>query len=157
MNTMSENDFDVHIEEFNIDFDYEISPEDLMEKIDKASKDMCEDDYDLIIAEGFASWFWLRARYEIPVICINPALYPDEVYENRISDETRKSFWYIQDTRNQRTTYIACLINDDELYDPSEDFDNERIFETDIEINNEEFWNKDSELFKAIDYVLDES
>lgn len=153
--TMTDNGFDVDIEEFSVDFDYEISPEDLMKKVDSCSKDVCEADYDCIVAEGLSAWFWMLARYEMPVVCINPALYPDEVYADHISNEVRKLFWYVQDSRNQRTTYVACVTNNDELNDPSEDFGAERVFQTDVSVGNEEFWNSESELMKAIQLVLE--
>ena len=127
----------------------------MMKQIDSRSKQTCEDDYDCIIAEGLSAWFWLQARYEMPVVCINPALYPDEVYEDRISQEARKSFWYIQDTRGLRTSYIACVTNGDELSDPDEDFGAERVFQTDVSITDEDFWAGDSELMKAVELVLE--
>ena len=154
-NAMSQNSIDAKIEELAVDFDYDVCPEYIMKKVDEQSKEMCEDDYDCIIAEGLSAWFWLQARYEMPVVCINPALYPSEVYEDSISQETCKQFWYVQDTRGLRQTYIACVTNNDMLDDPREDFDSERVFQTDVSVGDEEFWSEDSELMKAIDLVLE--
>lgn len=41
------------------------------------------------------------------------------------------------------------------LDDPREDFDSERVFQTDVSVGDEEFWSEDSELMKAIDLVLE--
>ena len=146
---------DAEVTEFAVDFDYDVSPEDLMKRVDSRSKQTCEDDYDCIIAEGLAAWFWLQARYEMPVVCINPALYPDEVYADHISQETCKAFWYVQDTRGLRQTYIACVTNDDELSDPGDDFGDERVFTTDVALTDEDFWTDDSELMRAVRLVLE--
>ena len=55
---------------FDVNYDYDIDVQSVMNEIDKRSRELLIDDYLCVIAEGLSAWFWIRSKFCIPVICV---------------------------------------------------------------------------------------
>ena len=69
-NAVQNQGFDVDIEQFDVNYDYDINAQSVMNEIDKRSRELLIDDYLCVIAEGLSAWFWIRSKFYIPVICV---------------------------------------------------------------------------------------
>lgn len=113
-------------------------PEMIMDNVDETCRNICIEDYDNVIAEGVAAWFWLRSIIDIPVVCINPVMNPEDALDDVIDDFTRSSFKRLLANRSIRTKDVICAISADVEDD---DFfpENQMIYSDEL-LDSHEFW-----------------
>ena len=141
---------------FVSDYEYDINSEALMKETDNYAAYACMNDYVCVIAEGFASWFWLQAIYSVPVICINPVLEPETEYEDFMTDELEYILKFIKKERGFQTSECMCVISS-ENYEDVEEYDNvfldNTVIRSDDMFDSEEFWTENGSIIKAIKYI----
>ena len=141
---------------FVSDYEYDINSEALMKETDNYAAYACMNDYVCVIAEGFASWFWLQAIYSVPVICINPILEPETEYEDFMTDELEYILKFIKKERGFQTSECMCVISS-ENYEDVEEYDNvfldNTVIRSDDMFDSEEFWTENGSIIKAIKYI----
>lgn len=138
------------------DYEYDINSEALMKETDNCAAHVCMNDYVCVIAEGFASWFWLQVIYSVPVICINPVLEPETEYEDFMTDELEYILESIKNDRGFQTSECMCVISS-ENYEDVEGYDNvfldNTVIRSDDMFDSEEFWTENGDIIKAIKYI----
>ena len=141
---------------FVSDYEYDINSEALMKETDNYAAYACMNDYVCVIAEGFASWFWLQVIYSVPVICINPVLEPETEYEDFMTDELEYVLKSIKNDRGFQTSECMCVISS-ENYEDVEEYDNifldNTVIRSDDMFDSEEFWTENGSIIKAIKYI----
>ena len=141
---------------FVSDYEYDINSEALMKETDNYAAYACMNDYVCVIAEGFASWFWLQVIYSVPVICINPVLEPETEYEDFMTDELEYILKFIKKDRGFQTSECMCVISS-ENYEDVEEYDNiffdNTVIRSDDMFDSEEFWTENGSIIKAIKYI----
>ena len=141
---------------FVSDYEYDINSEALMKETDNYAAYACMNDYVCVIAEGFASWFWLQVIYSVPVICINPVLEPETEYEDFMTDELEYILKFIKKDRGFQTSECMCVISS-ENYEDVEEYDNifldNTVIRSDDLFDSEEFWTENGSIIKAIKYI----
>ena len=141
---------------FVSDYEYDINSEALMKETDNYAAYACMNDYVCVIAEGFASWFWLQVIYSVPVICINPVLEPETEYEDFMTDELEYILKFIKKERGFQTSECMCVISS-ENYEDVEEYDNifldNTVIRSDDMFDSEEFWTENGSIIKAIKYI----
>lgn len=141
---------------FVSDYEYDINSEALMKETDNYAAYACMNDYVCVIAEGFASWFWLQVIYSVPVICINPVLEPESEYEDFMADELEYVLKSIKKGRGFQTSECMCVISS-ENYEDVEEYDNifldNTVIRSDDMFDSEEFWTESGSIIKAIKYI----
>ena len=137
-------------------YEYDIDSEALMKETDNCAAYACMNDYVCVIAEGFASWFWLQVIYSVPVICINPVLEPETEYEDFMTDELEYILKSIKKDRGFQTSECMCVISS-ENYEDVEEYDNifldNTVIRSDDMFDSEEFWTENGSIIKAIKYI----
>ena len=141
---------------FVSDYEYDINSEALMKETDNYAAYACMNDYVCVIAEGFASWFWLQVIYSVPVICINPVLEPETEYEDFMTDELEYVLKSIKNDRGFQTSECMCVISS-ENYEDVEEYDNifldNTVIRSEDMFDSEEFWTENGSIIKAIKYI----
>ena len=141
---------------FVSDYEYDINSEALMKETDNYAAYACMNDYVCVIAEGFASWFWLQVIYSVPVICINPVLEPESEYEDFMTDELEYILKLIKKDRGFQTSECMCVISS-ENHEDVEEYDNifldNTVIRSDDMFDSEEFWTENGSIIKAIKYI----
>ena len=141
---------------FVSDYEYDIDSEALMKETDNCAAYACMNDYVCVIAEGFASWFWLQVIYSVPVICINPVLEPETEYEDFMTDELEYILKSIKKDRGFQTSECMCVISS-ENYEDVEEYDNvfldNTVIRSDDMFDSEEFWTENGSIIKTIKYI----
>ena len=123
-----------------------------LKEVDTLSAQLCMDDYDCIIAEGIAAWFWLQARVQLPIVCINPIENPCDVLGDDIDGYARQTFQRIFLERGFQKDYVACIISM-EGEDEYNAFRDEQLTWSDESLLSQDFWN---ELTKVVLNLIDE-
>ena len=129
-------------------------PETIMNDIDEFSKELCMDDYDCVVAEGAAGWFWLQCRYPLPVVCVNPVMKPVNTFDDIIGSYEANAFRTITRERELNISESACIIsaeNEDET--PCEFFQESDMTYSDEFSYTQEFW---KEVACKVSELLDE-
>lgn len=140
-------------DDLDIDFNYTVDANTVMNKVDAMSQQLCMDDYLCVVAEGLSAWFWMRAAYEIPAVCLNPVLDPDDFFSDY---DINGNFIDISDRRECQTQYALCIVTDefDSYTDDYESFFwSERVIRFDGDIYSDEFCAADSDLTRAVQYT----
>lgn len=155
LNSGYEVDFKI-MSTFVSDYEYDIDSEALMKETDNCAAYVCMNDYTCVIAEGFASWFWLQAIYSIPVLCINPVLEPEREFEDFMTDELEYVMKSMKRSRGFQTAECMCVISS-EYYGDVEEFDNvfldNTVIRSDDKFDSEDFWTENGDIIKAIKHI----
>lgn len=135
---------DIQIEtmnKFNGRIDSGSDAEMTIKEVDKRSAQLCMDDYDCVVAEGIAAWFWLQAQVQLPIVCINPIENPCDVLADDIDEYARQTFRRVSKERGFQKYYMTCIISA-EGAEEYEAFRDEQIIWSDESLSSLEFWNE---------------
>ena len=160
-NAVQNQGFDVDIEQFDVNYDYDINAQSVMNEIDKRSRELLIDDYLCVIAEGLSAWFWIRSKFCIPVICVNPITDVLEQLEDVCTESSYESFEEMDAERaySSHDVQALCVLSDDALSDiieyALETFSFSNTFTSEYELLTEEFWTDSHGIAKALKYAAD--
>ena len=153
-------EFDINAKSFDINYDYDINADSLMSKIDESSKELLFDDYLCVIAEGLSSWFWLRSKYHIPIICLNPVVDIKQL-EDFCTVSTYHSFFNLNKQRaySKYEVLTICVLSDDitsDTYEYStEAFNSSNVYISKYDLQSEEFWKDENGIIGALKYAVE--
>ena len=148
------------VESLDVNYDDDIDVTTVMKCIDEQSRDLCIDEYLCVVAEGLAAWFWLRSKYAVPVICVNPVTDIMKTVEDICTEQTVKSFADIDAQRPYAAADVQalCVVSDDAPADVAanayDTFGNSNTFVSEYELMTEEFWTDSRAMRHALDYAV---
>ena len=131
-----------------------------MSKVDESSKELLFDDYLCVIAEGLSSWFWLRSKYHIPIICLNPVVDIKQL-EDFCTESTYQSFFNLNKQRaySKYEVLTICVLSDDitsDTYEYStEVFNSSDVYISKYDLQSEEFWKDENGIIGALKYAVE--
>lgn len=128
----------ISMDDISEDSSESADPEMIMNTVDELCKKICIEDYDNVIAEGVAAWFWIRSIIDIPVICINPVMTPEDSLADVIDDFIRRSFKRLHDNRAIHTKDVICAISAD--VEDDDFFPEDQMIYSDEMLDSYEFW-----------------
>lgn len=141
--------------------DDDIDADKVMADVDGKSKELCIDEYLCVIAEGLSAWFWLRSKYMIPVVCVNPVTDIVAETEDVCTATVVRSLIELDQQRSwsQHDVPALCIISDDARDDikatAHEMFGVSNTFVSEYDVDTEEFWTDEHTVGKALQYALD--